>query len=229
MRELFSRAGIQVNEEQEKKFAKYAELLLEYNEKFNLTAITEMAEIYEKHFLDSALSYAFFPQNAEIIDVGSGAGFPAIPLKILRPDLKITMLDSLQKRVGFLNVVINELGLSGCAAIHARCEDYAKTPARESFDCAVARAVAPLNVLAEYCLPFVKKGGFFLAYKGQNAEEECADAKNAVRILGGAGIDTESYSLPSGDKRALVKIEKSATTPTKYPRGQNKPRTAPLR
>ena len=224
MKELFSRAGIILTDEQEKAFARYAELLLEYNEKFNLTAITKIEDIYEKHFLDSALGSTLFSENAKIIDVGSGAGFPAIPLKIVRNDLKITMLDSLQKRVGFLDVVIKELGLTEITAVHARAEDYAKTPARESFDYATARAVAPLNVLAEYCLPFVKVGGSFVAYKGQNADAELSDAEAAVRTLGGEEPSLRTYELPSGDKRAFVQIEKSRLSPAKYPRGQNKPR-----
>lgn len=228
MRELFLSAGAELTDEQEKKFARYAELLLEYNEKFNLTAITKIEEIYEKHFLDSALGQAIFSQNATIIDVGSGAGFPAIPLKIVRPDLKITMLDSLQKRVGFLDVAIKELGLSDISALHARAEDYAKTSARESFDYATARAVAPYNVLAEYCLPFVKIGGKLVAYKGQNAEIERQEAKNAVKILGGKEAISQAYTLPSGDGRTFLIAEKIAPTPKKYPRGQNKPRLAPL-
>ncbi|MBR1747618.1 MAG: 16S rRNA (guanine(527)-N(7))-methyltransferase RsmG [Clostridia bacterium] len=228
MKELFFRAGIVLDEVQEERFLRYADLLTEYNEKFNLTAITDRREIYEKHFLDSALGGAYLSAGAEVVDVGSGAGFPAIPLKILRPDLKITMLDSLQKRVGFLNVVLQELGLAGIEAVHGRAEDFAKTN-RERYDYAVARAVAPLDVLSEYCLPFVKVGGAFIAYKGRNAEEELATATRAIEILGGRETEVHAYALPSGDERAILTIKKGAPTPRKYPRGQNKPRTNPLR
>lgn len=229
MRELFLRAGIDLTEEQVARFSRYADLLIEYNEKFNLTAITERSDVYEKHFLDSVLAEKYIPAGASVIDVGSGAGFPAIPLKIVRPDLRVVMLDSLNKRVGFLQTVIGELGLTGIEAIHARAEDFAKTAKRESFDVAVARAVAPYDVLAEYCLPFVKVGGIFLAYKGQNAEAEREEGKRAVRILGGETPVLHNYALPNGDKRAIIETKKASLTPTKYPRGQNKPRLSPLR
>lgn len=227
MKDLFSRAGIDLTDEQIALFDRYAGLLTEYNEKFNLTAITERSEIDEKHFLDSALAARFFPTGATVIDVGTGAGFPSIPLKILRPDLRITMIDSLQKRIGFLETVIEELGLTDVRAQHARAEDFAKTE-REKYDCATARAVAPLNVLAEYCLPFVKTGGLFLAYKGQNAASEALSARNAFAILGGTEPKIDFYTLPSGDKRGLIESKKVTKTPPKYPRGQNKPRLSPL-
>lgn len=229
MRDLFLRAGIDLTEEQVARFSRYADLLIEYNEKFNLTAITERSDVYEKHFLDSVLAEKYIPAGAAVIDVGSGAGFPAIPLKIVRPDLRFVLLDSLNKRVGFLQAVIGELGLTGIEAIHARAEDFAKTAKRESFDAAVARAVAPYDVLAEYCLPFVKVGGIFLAYKGQNAEAEREEGKRAVRILGGETPVLHNYALPNGDKRAIVETKKASLTPAKYPRGQNKPRLSPLR
>ncbi len=225
---LFSEYGFSLNELQKEQFSKYREILLYYNEKFNLTAITDPYEIAVKHFLDSVVGEKHIPQGAAVVDIGSGAGFPAVPLKIYRPDLKITMLDSLAKRVRFLEEVIKTLGFSNAESIHIRAEDAAKGTFRESFFVAVARAVAPLATLAEYALPLVKVGGKFIAYKGPDVEEELAAGEKAVKVLGGKILSSEKYLLPDGSGRSLIVIEKTAPTPAKYPRGQNKPRLSPI-
>lgn len=211
----------------QKQFDRYTELLLEYNQKFNLTAIVNPDEIKIKHYLDSLTGAEFIRENASVIDVGSGAGFPAIPLKIYRNDLKITMLDSLNKRVNFLNLVVKTLGLSDANAVHFRAEDAGKTELRESFDFAVARAVADMAVLSEYTLPFVKAGGKLIAYKG-DVDEELKNAEKAINILGGKLEKVNKFTLPDGSKRSIIIVEKVAKTPVKYPRGQNKPRISPL-
>lgn len=226
---LFSEYGFSLNELQKEQFSKYREILLYYNEKFNLTAITDPYEIAVKHFLDSVVGEKHIPQGATVVDIGSGAGFPAVPLKIYRPDLKITMLDSLAKRVRFLEEVVKTLGFSNAESIHIRAEDAAKGTFRESFFVAVARAVAPLATLAEYALPLVKVGGKFIAYKGPDVEEELAAGEKAVKVLGGRILSSEKYLLPEGSGRSLIVIEKTAPTPAKYPRGQNKPRLSPIK
>lgn len=225
---LFSEYGFSLNELQKEQFSKYREILLYYNEKFNLTAITDPYEIAVKHFLDSVVGEKHIPAGAAVVDIGSGAGFPAVPLKIYRPDLKITMLDSLAKRVRFLEEVVKTLGFSNAESIHIRAEDAAKGTFRESFFVAVARAVAPLATLAEYALPLVKVGGKFIAYKGPDVEEELAAGEKAVKVLGGKILSSEKYLLPDGSGRSLIVIEKTAPTPAKYPRGQNKPRLSPI-
>lgn len=223
----FNDYGIKIDEKMQEAFEKYADILLYYNQKFNLTAIVDREEIKIKHFLDSLLGADFLDCGGTVIDVGSGAGFPAIPLKIYRNDLKITMLDSLKKRVDFLNNVIKELRLTDAEAYHLRAEDAGKGAFRERFDFAVARAVADMSVLAEYSLPLVKIGGKFIAYKG-DADEELGRAERAIKILGGEVETIKKLCLPDGSKRSIVVIKKEKSTPTKYPRGQNKPRTAPL-
>lgn len=209
----------------EREYEKYYSLLVEWNEKFNLTAITDRSEVYVKHFADSLLGEPFIPKNAKVLDVGTGAGFPSLPVKIARPDIKLTLNDSLLKRIGFLREVISELGLSDTEAIHSRAEDL-KT--REYYDCVVSRAVAPLNVLCEYCLPFVKLGGTFIAYKADECEEEIAAAENAVAVLGGKPARIEKVRLDENTVRSLVIIEKKRPSPGKYPRGKNLPRKSPL-
>ena len=234
----FEEAGITLHSEQTEAFLRYEALLRQKNAVMNLTAITDYEEVVHKHFLDSVLPSLFpeFPaekQRLRLIDVGSGAGFPGIPLKILRPELEIVLLDSLQKRVGFLEEVIQALGLKNITAIHARAEDGARDPElREGFDLAVSRAVAQLSVLSEYCLPFVKPGGCFLAYKGGDAEAETAAAEAAVRILGGKKPYITPYLLPAGGgeslKRSLIYVEKCGVTPKKYPRKAGTAARAPL-
>ena len=205
---------------QKEKLDKYAQMLVAWNEKINLTAITDYDEIQIKHFYDSIYPFTLFelPENSEIIDVGTGAGFSSCPLKIVRDDLKVTLLDSLNKRIAFLAQLSESLDL-GATCIHGRAEELGKNlEYREKFDCATARAVANLSDLCEYCLPFVKVGGVFAALKGSNGEEELKDAKNAIKILGGKTEDFIEYELPNGDKRTLILIRKVSETPDKYPR-----------
>ncbi len=214
---LFEKSGMTVTAEQYALLDKYAELLTEYNKVMNLTGITDPEGISEKHFLDSLLvfKYADIPENASVIDVGTGAGFPGVPMKLYRPDLNVTLLDSLNKRINFLEAVSREtLPMN---SIHARAEEGGrKKELREMFDIAAARAVAAFPVLAEYCLPYVKVGGCFIAMKGPN--EDISQGENAVKILGGEISDIVHYCLPSGDKRVIVTVKKIAPTPTKYPR-----------
>ena len=206
-------------------FDTYYRLLTEWNEKFNLTAITERNAVYVKHFADSLLGEYLVPENATLLDIGAGAGFPSLPIKIVRDDVTLTMVDSLKKRVNFLSCLIDELKLDKTTALHARAEDL---NCRGSYDCVVARAVAPLNTLCEYCLPFVKTGGIFIAYKAGDCEEETAVAKNAVKILGGDKADIIKRRLDDDTVRSLVVIGKVTDSPAKYPRGKNLPRKSPL-
>lgn len=219
----------------DKIFLAYYELLIQWNEKMNLTAITEQSEVYCKHFLDSIAvcktsAGRRFKQKARMIDVGTGAGFPGIPLKIVFPELQVTLLDSLNKRVHFLDEVIDTLQLSNIVALHSRAEDAAKDDKyREQYDICVSRAVANLATLAEYCLPFVAEGGLFIAYKSGAIEEELAAAKIAIQLLGGRKIVVEKMVLPDTDiERSFVLIEKGARTPTKYPRKAGLPSKEPL-
>jgi len=226
MKNLFLSYGIDISQEKIEKFEKYYELLVFYNEKFNITAITDRQEVYKKHFIDSILGVDNFNKGM-LIDVGSGGGFPAIPLKIMKDDLDVTMLESTGKKCEFLNVVIKELDLKNIRVINGRAEEKGKDLAyREKFDYCTARAVAKLNSLSEYCIPFVKKGGLFVSYKG-DAEEEIKEAVSAIKILGGEIKEVKNYQL-DGAKRALVKIEKIKNTPLKYPRGNGKERKNPL-
>lgn len=225
IKEIFSEYGRELTEEQERCFSIYREYLKEYNQITNLTAITDDRGIAVKHFLDSVTGEEFLPQGASVLDVGSGAGFPAVPIKIVRPDLNFLLLDSLNKRVVFLDSLIKKLDLSGVIAVHMRAEDGARKY-REKFDAVVARAVAPLPTLLEYTLPFVRVGGIFVAYKGE-AKEELALSDNALRILG-ARLKNKKEFLLGDDKRTVLVFEKISKTPEKYPRLQNKPRISPL-
>lgn len=231
LKELFFGCGIEITEEMMQKYETYARLLVEWNEKINLTAITQPEEICEKHFLDSVLPFHLWggvKNNAKIIDVGTGAGFPAIPLKIAKSDVELTLLDSLNKRINFLNEVCESIEISA-KTIHGRAEEVGKSPEfREKFDIATARAVANLTDLCEYCLPFVKVGGYFVALKGQSGVEEVENAKNAVKILGGEVEKVIEYSLPNGDKRVLVIIKKVKNTAEKYPRNKGQMKKKPL-
>ncbi|MCI9519039.1 MAG: 16S rRNA (guanine(527)-N(7))-methyltransferase RsmG [Clostridia bacterium] len=212
------------DEQIKQRFEKYYELLIQWNEKFNLTAITEKTAVEIKHFADSLAASEII--KGKVIDIGAGAGFPSIPLKIVNPSLYITMIDSSNKRVTFLKEVIEQLGLEKAEAIHSRAEDLKE---RECFDFAVARAVAPLSTLAEYLIPFVKKGGKMIAYKSDNIEEEMKEAKTAIKILGGTKTEVIKISLDSETVRSLVIVTKGRPTPKKYPRGANKPRLNPLK
>ncbi|MDE6775885.1 MAG: 16S rRNA (guanine(527)-N(7))-methyltransferase RsmG [Ruminococcus sp.] len=219
-RSEFEKYGIVISSEQYEKFDKYADFLVKYNENVNLTSITEPQQILTKHFIDSVLitKYIDFPLNSTIIDVGTGAGFPSIPVKIIRPDLKITLLDSLAKRIKFLNELCNLIDINA-ELIHGRAEDFGKMPEyREKFDFSCARAVANLSVLSEYCMPFVKKGGKFIAMKGPNENPE--DSIKAILLLGGRIGNVFDYSL-DGDKRKIVNIRKISQTPTNYPRNSS--------
>ena len=220
--ESLKKAEINFDDKVIDNFIKYNDLLITWNEKINLTAITEPFEVVTKHFIDSSVGEGLIKEEARVIDVGAGAGFPSLPLKIVRSDLEVLMLDSLNKRVNFLNEVINELSLSGISAVHGRAEEYAKKE-RESFDVCVSRAVARLSVLCEYCLPYVKVGGVFLAYKGPQAEEEIVEAKRAIDILGGKVVDKKEYNLPDSDiTHTIIVIKKVRQTPIKYPRNSGK-------
>ncbi|MBE6883385.1 MAG: 16S rRNA (guanine(527)-N(7))-methyltransferase RsmG [Ruminococcaceae bacterium] len=215
------------------RFDEYASFLVEYNEKVNLTAITEPEDIVIKHFTDSlSLLPVIKPEkNAKIADVGAGAGFPSVPVLIARPDLKITMIDSSNKRVTFLNLLIEKLGLtqSGSEAVHMRAEEAGNSPKyRERFDFAVARAVANLRELSEYCIPLVKVGGVFASMKGAEIEEELTGAKNAIGTLGGKVEKVEKFTLPNGDGRSIVVTKKISQTQTKYPRPSAKIAKKPL-
>lgn len=227
--------GIVLTEKQKEQFFKYFQLLTEWNQVMNLTAITEMPEVVTKHFVDSLLVVKVLDgirtEAYSCIDVGTGAGFPGIPLKIAFPQLQITLLDSLNKRVGFLNTVIQELGLTGITAVHGRAEDFGRNKEyRERFDLCVSRAVANLSTLSEYCLPFVKQGGSFLPYKSGKVEEEAREAEGAVKKLGGSMGDTKTFILPGTDvDRTFVPIDKIHMTPKKYPRKAGMPGKEPLK
>ncbi len=224
--------NIELSEEQEAQFERYYALLVRKNDVMNLTAITEKSEVEEKHFLDSlALTQALeLKGNESLIDVGTGAGFPGLPLKILFPELKVVLADALQKRVRFLQEAIDDLMLTGITAIHARAEELGQDPQyRGQFDLCVSRAVAELPVLCEYCLPLVKPGGVFVSYKSRKTEEELALAASALEILGAVHESTASLILgPSGLERSLVVIRKTTETPEKYPRAAGKIKKKPL-
>lgn len=213
------------NERVKAAFDRYAEMLTERNEKVNLTAITDPEEIRVKHFIDSLAAVDIIPDGAKVLDIGSGAGFPGIPLKIVRDDLAVTLLDSVNKKVAFLCDVIADLGLKNITAVHARIEDF---PYKAEFDIVVSRAVAELTTLAEYALPFVKVGGTFVAYKSEKAEAEAAAAENAINLLGGRIREIREVFVAPGITRKLIITDKIAPAPPKYPRGKNLPRLKPL-
>lgn len=247
-------------------FESYYNLLIEWNEKINLTAITQKDEVYVKHFIDCVYLAQYLKQNASVCDIGTGAGFPGIVLKIIRPDIKLYLVDSLNKRINFLQIVCDNLGLTDVKCIHARAEDVLfKNQYLNTFDYVVARAVARLNTLTEYCLPYVKVGGQFLAMKSVKADEELKEASSAIKILGGKFNCIENYILNNEMQsqqdaknnsgvvnnvfiqlrenefcnalatdaitlgRSIIVINKINNTNSKYPRGQNKPRTSPLK
>lgn len=223
---------IDLNEDQLNQFRIYKTLLKEWNQKINITSITEDEEIDIKHFLDSLtpLSTNVLDGNKKIIDIGTGGGFPGIPLKIKNSSLEVVLMDSLNKRITFLNEVIKQLGLTDIRAIHGRAEEWSiKEDYREQFDICISRAVASLNTLCEYCMPFVKVGGYFIAMKGPNIEEELDFSKNAIKLLGGRVKNTKKIQIPLSDiTHSLIVIEKISETPTKYPRGGGKPKKNPL-
>lgn len=222
--------GINLSEIQLKQFYNYMNLLIEWNKKVNLTAITEPDEIILKHFVDSLTISKYISDGTKVVDVGTGAGFPGIPLKIVRQDVDITLLDSLQKRINFLDEVINELNLEKITTIHSRVEDFGKNKKyREEFDIATSRAVANLSTLSEYLLPLVKVGGKVISMKGSLIQEELENSKNAIKILGGQIEKVDEFDLPNSDiSRNIVLIDKIKTTPNRYPRKAGEPSKKPL-
>ena len=223
--------GIELKEEQLEKFYLYMNILLEWNEKINLTAITNEEEIILKHFVDSLTINKYIEEGKSIIDVGTGAGFPGIPIKILREDLKVTLLDSLNKRINFLNEVIEKLDLKNIECIHGRAEEFGKNKNyREKYDFATSRAVANMSTLSEYLIPFVKVGGKVLAMKGDKAEEELEEAKKAIKLLGGKVENIDNFYLPDSDiKRNIIIIKKIEKTERKFPRKPGTPAKEPIK
>ena len=227
---VFAEYGLNVSRETYDILENYAVFLADYNEKVNLTAVTEGTEMFKKHFLDSLLlpnrAAACLPQGAALLDIGSGAGFPGVPVALLRQDLDVTLLDSLQKRITFLEQLCRRLGCH-CHAVHGRAEQMAKLPEwREHFDVVTARAVAAMPKLAEYSLPFVKPGGWWLAMKGPG--EPLRPALQAIRLLGGKAEEEIRYTLPGGDERVIYVVKKCSSTPTKFPRNSSQIRQKPL-
>lgn len=223
-------AGFSFTEQQLEQFSQYYELLVETNKVMNLTAITEPEEVAVKHMIDSLLAYEAGMEGKTLADVGTGAGFPGVPLKIYCPELKVTLIDSLGKRLKFLQQVIDTLGLKYIRCEHLRAEDAGRNAKhREKYDLVTARAVARLSVLAEYCLPLVKKGGNFIALKGSKFAEEIDEGSAAVSILGGKILSAEPVKLPGlDDGRAIIKIKKLKNTPAQYPRKAGTPEKQPL-
>lgn len=224
--------GLTLTKTQLDQFLKYYELLVEWNKVMNLTAITEFHEVVIKHFIDSlSLVKVRRPERERLLDMGTGAGFPGIPLKIAFPELEVVLIDSLNKRIKFLDTVISELKLHKISALHGRAEDYGhKGDFRDSFDLCVSRAVAKLSVLSEYCLPYVKIGGYFIPYKSGKIEEELKEAERAVQVMGASIEGCEEFMLPGTDmERSFVLIHKTKKTPGQYPRTAGKPSKEPLK
>ncbi len=238
LKEDIKEFNIELSTKQIEQLDKYFELLVDWNNKINLTAITEYDDVCKLHFVDSISSAKFFDfskSDLSLIDIGTGAGFPGIVLKIVFPNLHVTLLDSLQKRISFLDEVISELGLNeegSIKTVHGRAEDFSdskKGELREKFDIAVSRAVARFSTLCEYDLPYVKKGGHFIAYKGDKGIEEVDEAKNAIFLLGGKIKSVDEFNLPNSDiKRTICIIEKVQNTSSKYPRKAGVPQKKPL-
>lgn len=224
--------GIVLTEKMKEQFDRYFELLVEWNRIMNLTGITDYNEVNEKHFLDSLaiVKVQDMEMISNVIDIGTGAGFPGIPLKIVYPHLKVTLLDSLNKRIKFLNCVIQELALEDISALHGRAEDFAKKGEyRERYDLCVSRAVANLATLSEYCLPYVKRNGLFVSYKSGEIEEELCKSEKAVSVLGGKIEKVEKFCLPESDiSRSFVMIRKDRSTPGRFPRKAGLPSKEPL-
>ena len=224
--------GFPLTDRQKEQYERYFELLVEWNEKINLTAITEKDEVYLKHFYDSIapiLQGLIENQPIRLLDIGAGAGFPSLPMKILFPELDVTIIDSLNKRINFLHLLAEELGLSGVHFYHGRAEDFAQDKAfRAQFDIVTARAVARMQVLSELTIPYLKVGGRLLALKASNAPEELEETKNALNLLFSKVEDNLQYELPNGDPRYITLVEKKKETPNKYPRKAGMPNKRPL-
>ena len=229
--QLSSEINVELSSNQTENFYNYMKYLLEWNEKMNLTAITEPNDIIVKHFIDSLTINKYVEVNKSLIDIGTGAGFPGIPLGLIRADSNILLVDSLNKRINFLEYVCDSLKLDHIKAKHARVEELAHNNSyRESFDYATSRAVAPLNVLMEYMLPFVKKGGKCICMKGSNAANEIKEAKKAIETLGGTIEKVEEFALPNTDiNRTIIIVKKTKETPKKYPRKPGTPSKEPIK
>ena len=223
--------GVRFSVEQIEQFYKYMNLLIEWNEKMNLTAITEPKEIILKHFIDSLTILKYIDDNSKLVDVGTGAGFPGVPLSIMNPTLKITLVDSLNKRLIFLQEVVKELNLKNIEIVHARAEEFGQNKNyREKFDIATSRAVANLATLSEYLVPLVKIGGKIISMKASNAKEEINDAQKAIEVLGGKIEKIEEFNLPESDiGRTIIIIDKNKCTPAIYPRKAGTPAKEPIK
>ena len=230
--EKLKELNITLSETQQEQFYRFYELLVEWNKVMNLTGITEYEEVNEKHFIDSLSIVKVLDMNkvSTVIDVGTGAGFPGIPLKIAFPHLKVTLLDSLNKRIKYLDTVIDELELKDIHTIHGRAEEYArKEEYREKYDLAVSRAVANLSTLSDYCVPYVKVGGMFVPYKSGEIDEEVKTAQTAIKVLGGKQTEVVKFTLPGSDiNRSFVKIQKIKSTGKKFPRKAGLPTKEPI-
>ena len=228
--EYSSSIKVMLSEEQKVMFYNYMNILLEWNQKINLTTITKPEDIIIKHFIDSLTVLKYIKnEKINIIDIGTGAGFPGIPIKIVNDLNNITLLDSLNKRIVFLQNVINELKLKDIVAVHSRAEEYIKLEKREIYDIAVSRAVANMSTLLEYLLPYVKINGICICMKGPNIEEELENSKKALSILGGKIVNIDNFELPDGSKRNIIIVKKVKNTPMKYPRINNKPLKEPIK
>lgn len=223
---------LNLTEDQKKKFLRFKDLLQEWNQKIDITTIIEDEEVDIKHFLDSLtpIKTGLFEGPIKLIDIGTGGGFPGIPLKIYNEEIDMTLMDSLRKRINFLDVVISDLGLENMETTHGRAEELSRTKEyREIYDICISRAVAQLDTLVEYCIPFVKVGGHFISMKGPDPKDEINQAKNAINTLGGKVVDYFNIQIPGSDiEHSLIIIEKTRATPKKYPRGGGKPRSKPL-
>ncbi len=212
------------------KYNKYYEYLIEYNKNVNLTSITSYEDVYIKHFVDSIINCKMYKKNATVCDIGTGAGFPGLALKIARPDLKVFLVDSLNKRIKFLQNVVDAFEIKDALCLHFRAEDVEfKQKFLNTFDYVISRAVASMPILTEYCLPFVKVGGQFIAYKSSDCENELNDARKCINLLGGGNINIIAINITQEIDRKLICITKISETSSKYPRGQNKPRVAPIK
>ncbi len=230
IKDIFSQNNIELSDYQAKQFYQYYILLIEANKQFNLTAITDFDEVITKHFVDSVVNYTYFKQDASVCDIGSGAGFPGIPLKIMRPDLTVTLVDSLNKRVNFLNSTITALNLQNIQSIHSRAQELQNIVPRETFDYTVSRAVASLNILLELCIPYTKTNGELIAYKGNNISTEIESAANALNTLNSQIKSINTYKIIGNDvyNRNIINIIKLDKTDIKYPRQKNKIEINPL-